>query len=258
MLGAILGDLIGSYYEAHEEEQWEQGQELLWGEYSDDTVLTVATMEALLLSGFYEKVYRTYYRNDPDRGYGERFKKWALSDEMPAYGSFGNGAAMRVSPIGFQAQDENWLEQEVRKSAEVTHDHPEGVKGAMAIVCCIYWLREGKDKTWLKNAVEERFRYDLSTPLKEMHESYRFDASAQGSVPQAICCFLESDSVLCAIGNAIWLGGDMDTIADMAGALAEASYGLDNRTARKILDRLPETYSKTVQDFYRLIIGRTI
>ncbi len=258
MLGAILGDMIGSYYEDHPEEHWEPGQDLEWGEYSDDTVLTVATMDKLLSAGSYNQVYRAYYKNDPDRGYGERFARWASSDDMPAYGSYGNGAAMRVSPIGFQAQDESWLELEVRSSAEVSHNHPEGVKGAMAIACCIYWLREGKDKAWLKQAVEERFEYDLGIPLIDLRKAYHFDASAMGSVPQAILCFLESRNVMEAIGNAIWLGGDMDTIADMAGALAEASYGLDKIVGRKTLKRLPETYSKTVQDFYRSIIGRTI
>lgn len=127
MLGAILGDIMGSYYELHPKPRYTPDAEMQWGDYSDDTVLTVATMDALLRNKEYAKCYRSYYMNDQDRGFGRRFSEWAKNEERLAYGSYGNGAAMRISPIGFTAENERWLEKEVRCSVEVSHNHPDAL-----------------------------------------------------------------------------------------------------------------------------------
>ncbi|QRN86209.1 ADP-ribosylglycohydrolase family protein [Clostridia bacterium] len=258
MLGAILGDMIGSYYEIHPEVERLPSMKMKWHDYSDDTVLTVATMEALLNNEDYAKSYRNYFMNNQERDYGRRFIEWARDEKMPAYGSYGNGAAMRISPIAFMAENECWLEKEVYQSATVSHNHPAALTGAQAIAFCIFWLKEGKDKRYLKKEVERRFHYDLDFRIIEIRKSYTFDASASGSVPQAIKCFLESENLMQAIGNAVYLGGDMDTIAGMAGALGEAAYGIKRALANTILSRLPKEYQNTVKKFYNKSLARRL
>ena len=256
MLGGILGDMVGSYCERNPWDPDAIEKALAWGEYSDDTVLTIATMDKLLSGRTYQDAYRFYYRGDSNRDYGRRFSTWAESDSMDPYGSYGNGAAMRISPIAFIAETPAWLENEIQASSMVTHNHPKAIQGANAVAWVIFWLRRGKTKRWIMHSICERFDYACDVPLVEMKIGYDVDLSAEGSVPQAIRCFLESKNLRQAIANAIDLEGDMDTIACMSGAMAEAAYGIDQALANKVLNRLPEGYKKTTQAFYAQALGR--
>jgi len=225
MMGAIAGDLIGSVYEAwpikHKEFPLFSGDST----FTDDTVLTVASADALLTDGDYIRAYQKYFARHPGRGYGASFANWAVSRRTLAYGSFGNGAAMRVSPVAWAKGRLDLVLDEARRSAAVTHDHPEGLKGAMATAAAIFLARKGADKAAIRRYLSETFGYDLDRNLDLIRPDYSFDVSCQGSVPESIISFLESVDFEDAIRNAISLGGDADTMACIAGAIAEAFYG---------------------------------
>jgi ADP-ribosylglycohydrolase len=232
MLGAIAGDIIGSRFELRP--TWMRDFTLFDTEcrFTDDTVLTVATASALLEEQYYNdrrqhyvEQYHDWFAQYPDAGYGESFYSWADDRKRAPYGSWGNGAAMRVSPVAWAFDT---LEETIREaglSASVTHDNPEGMKGAQAIAAAVFLARTGKIKEEIAKYIGKETGYDLSQPLEEQRRVYRFDVSAAGSVPQAIRCFLESDDYESAVRNAVWLGGDTDTLACMAGSIAEAFYG---------------------------------
>lgn len=269
MLGAIAGDIAGSVYE------WNNIKTKDFPIYSekcfftDDTVMTCAVAEAIMNGGTHEDFIRAmkkYGRKYPGAGYGCRFSHWLFSDSTEPYNSFGNGSAMRVAPCGWAADikkvgkiEDFTVPDEVRilarTSAEVTHDHPEGIKGAMAVADAIYIARcyskslypygccrkvSRKCKEHIKEHTERVYGYDLSHTLDEIRPSYRFNETCQGTVPQAITAYLESTSFDDAIRNAVSLGGDSDTLAAITGSIAEAEYGVPCRTENKLMDFLDD------------------
>jgi ADP-ribosylglycohydrolase len=225
MLGAIAGDIIGSVYEARPIKRTNFRLFHPLCRFTDDTVLTVALADSLLHGAPYVGLLKQYYRAYPHAGYGGSFHQWAQSGDSRPYNSWGNGSAMRASPVGFACATLDDVLVQARRSAEVTHDHPEGIKGAQAVASAVFLARTGQNKDQIKNYVEGTFDYDLDTTLDEIRPRYEFHVSCQKSVPQAIRAFLESDNFEDAVRKAISLGGDSDTLACMAGGIAQAFFG---------------------------------
>jgi ADP-ribosylglycohydrolase len=225
MLGAIAGDIIGSVHE-HLGTKTKHFPLFVEGcQFTDDTVLTVAVADRLLHGGDYIDLFHDYTFAYPDAGYGGSFLRWALLRHRKPYRSWGNGSAMRVSPIGFAAGSWDEVLAQARASAEVTHDHPEGIRGAQATAAAIFLARTGASKNDIRTLIEREFGYHLAERLDDIRERYTFDVSCQGSVPQSIIAFLESTDYEDAVRNAISLGGDADTMACIAGGISEAFYG---------------------------------
>jgi ADP-ribosylglycohydrolase len=196
-----------------------------YSRFTDDTVLTVAVAERLLRGGDYVDLYHVYFHAYPQAGYGGSFIRWAVNRLRDPYNSWGNGSAMRVSPVGFACDTLEEVLAEARQSAEVTHNHAEGIRGAQATAAAIFLARSNWEKADIKEHVEREFGYNLSERLDDIRERYSFDVSCQGSVPQSIVAFLEADGFEDAVRNAISLGGDADTMAAIAGGIAEAFFG---------------------------------
>lgn len=252
MLGAIAGDIIGSPYEFNNIKSTDFP--LFRGEsrFTDDTVLTVATADSLLNNLSFSRAYREYYRRYPEAGYGGSFNKWAQSDSQEPYGSWGNGSAMRVSPIGFFYNSEKEVLEEAKKSALATHNHPEGVKGAQAVALAIYLARIGASKDHIIEQITSRFYYDISESIASVRSWYEFDVSCQGSVPQALRAFYESDSFEDAIRKAVSIGGDSDTIACITGGIAEAFYGqVPDFIEEEVYKILNKNLAAVVKEFQR-------
>lgn len=257
MLGAIAGDIIGS---PHEHAGTKTTDFPLFHDrcrFTDDTVLTVAVASAILEGRSYYDSIKTFARRYPDAGYGREFKFWLRlpDDESDPYFSFGNGSAMRVSPVGFAFDSVERVLEEAKKTAEITHNHAEGIKGAQAVALAVFLARNGAGKATIKYEISGRFGYDLDRTLDEIRPTYTFKSSCQESVPESLIAFLESESVEDAIRKAISLGGDADTMACIAGAVAQASYrhvppeitsrvrGLLTPDLLDVLDRFSERHS---------------
>jgi ADP-ribosylglycohydrolase len=225
MLGAIAGDVIGSVHEGAGTKTRNFPLFVPASCFTDDTVLTAAVAEKLLRGGDYVDLFHRYVHAYPNVGYGGTFLRWATQRNRDPYNSWGNGSAMRVSPIGFACTALDEVLAQARESAEVTHNHPEAVRGAQATAAAIFLARSGRTKPDIKAYIEQQFGYDLSKHLDDIRWRYWFDVSCQGSVPQSIIAFLESDSFEDAVRNAISLGGDADTMACIAGGIAGAFYG---------------------------------
>lgn len=225
MLGAIAGDIIGSTHEWARTKSKDFDLFAPGSTFTDDSVMTVAVAECLLDSTDYVDAFHRYFDSYPSAGYGGMFLRWAARKRREPYHSYSNGAAMRVSPIAWALPTLEGALAEAARSAAVTHDHPEGIRGAEAVTAAIFLARQGEPKTSIGRFVSARFGYDLSTPLDDIRPHYDFDGSSQGSVPQSIIAFLESTGYEDAVRNAISLGGDADTMACIAGAIAEAFYG---------------------------------
>ncbi|MBN1930685.1 MAG: ADP-ribosylglycohydrolase family protein [Desulfobacterales bacterium] len=225
MIGAIAGDIIGSVYEHSpiKTKKFTLFDPQCY--FTDDTVLTVAVADAILTGSPYVDSIRTIGRRYPGAGYGGTFYHWLLSEDSGPYNSWGNGSAMRVSPVGFAFSTEDEVLQNARMTAEITHNHPEGIKGAQATALAIFLARTGHGKELIRDRIREMFGYDLSRSVDDIRPSYSFDVSCQGTVPEAIIAFLDSNSYEDAIRNAISLGGDSDTLACITGGIAEAFYG---------------------------------
>jgi ADP-ribosylglycohydrolase len=251
MWGAIAGDMIGSVYERH---RIKTEDFPLWSPYcrfTDDTVLSVAVARSILSDGDYAAAIKVFGRRYPHAGYGGAFKAWLASPSSEPYNSWGNGSAMRVYPVGFAFEGVEKVLEEAEKSAAVTHNHPEGVKGAQAVALAVYLACKGSRKEEIRTQIGERFGYDLSQTLGKIRPNYRFDVSCQGSVPQAITAFLESESVEDAIRKAISLGGDSDTLACIAGGIAEAFYGgVPEEMRQRVKQLLTPDLLQVVEDFY--------
>lgn len=240
MLGAIAGDIIGSRFERgnHKGKDFE----LFTAEsrFTDDTILSVAIADAIMQPKDFAQTMKQYARAYPNGGYGDRFNQWAMSDASEPYNSWGNGSAMRVGPVGFAYTERARVEAVAKQTAEVTHNHPEGIKGAQATAVMILLAKEFKNKGLIRTAIESAFGYNLSRSLKDIRPDYKFDVSCQGSVPEAMISFLEADSFEDAVRNAVSLGGDTDTMGSIAGAISEAFYGkvpdVIARTSLEILD----------------------
>lgn len=224
MLGAIIGDIIGSAYEFNNTKTMDFPLFTPRSRFTDDTVLTVAVADAILTTQDYALSIWEYGRHYPNAGYGGMFSQWLQSFERKPYNSFGNGSAMRVSPVGFAFDSVEDVLSEAEKTASATHDHSEGIKGAQAVALAILMARQGAEKTDIKQEIQSRFGYDLKRKLDDIRPGYTFDVSCQGSVPEAIIAFLESNDYEDAIRKAISLGGDSDTIACISGGIAQAYY----------------------------------
>lgn len=225
MIGAIAGDIIGSVYEAAPIKTTDFPLFGPGSRFTDDSVMSVAVAAAILDNRFYEEALRHYGRRYPDAGYGGNFHHWLMAPDPHPYHSFGNGSAMRVSPVGFAFDSREAVLAEAERSSRCTHDHPEGIKGAQAVALAIFLARQGADKAGIRDALERVFGYDLRRSLTAIRPGYSFDVSCQGSVPEAVICFLESTDWESAVRNAVSLGGDSDTQACIAGGIAEAFYG---------------------------------
>ncbi len=256
ILGAIAGDIIGSVYEWNNIKRKEFDLFDRESTFTDDSVLTVATMDTLIQEkkSNFASFYLQYARQYPGRGYGGYFAKWIKSGTvqnppMP-YNSFGNGSAMRVSPVGFAGLSLPEVLEQARQSAMVTHNHPEGIKGAQAIAAAVFWARQGYCKEKIRGFIVEHFDYDLSRSLAEIRLDYTFDVTCQGSVPQAIIAFLESNDFEDCIRNAISIGGDSDTIACMSGGIAQAYYKqIPDWIYKKCIALLPDEMLSTIERF---------
>jgi ADP-ribosylglycohydrolase len=224
MIGAIIGDVIGSVYEWQNVKSTDFALFTPASTFTDDTVLTVAVADCLLNGKDYVTTFKNYGRRYPGAGYGPSFRKWLFSDASGPYNSFGNGSAMRVSPVGFFFNTLEEVLEEAERSAVVTHNHPEGIKGAKAAAAAIFLARKGEGKKEIQQYIMEYFDYNLEQSLDEIRPHYSFDVTCQGSVPQAVRAFLESTDYEDAIRKAISLGGDSDTIACITGGIAQAFY----------------------------------
>lgn len=225
MIGAIAGDIIGSVYE------WDPIKTKDFPLFSsgcfftDDTVLTVALADSILTGTPYRDNLKVYYQHYPNRGYGGSFHRWAQSGSSAPYSSWGNGAAMRISPAGFAYDDLDTVLVKTEEFTAVTHNHPEGLKGGQATAAAVFLAHTGSSKDQIKEYIESRFDHDLSRHIDEIRPAYTFTESSQGTVPQAVRAFLDSTDFEDAIRNAISLGGDADTLACITGGIAQAYYG---------------------------------
>ena len=250
MLGAIAGDIIGSVYEAYPVKTRTFDLFSRASRFTDDTVLTVAIADAILNKEDYGKTLQGYGRKYPDAGYGFLFYNWLFSENREPYNSWGNGSAMRVSPVGFAFDSIDDVLAEAEKTAEVTHNHPHGIAGARAIVLSVFLARNGHSKAEIKTQVSNRFGYDLDRSIAEIRPSYGFDVTCRGSVPEAIIAFLESGNFEDAIRLAVSLGGDSDTLACMAGAVAQAYYhDIPEGIVSNVYARLPAEFVAVIEAF---------
>jgi len=250
MLGAIAGDIIGSVYEGRPMKTKNFPLFSDWSTFTDDTVLTVAVADAILTDLEYGVAIKSYGRRYPHAGYGGSFYKWLLMEDSRPYNSWGNGSAMRVSPVGFAFGSIDSVLKEAEKSAEVTHNHPEGIKGAQAVALAVALAKTGRSREVIRQEITTRFEYNLDRRMEEIRPGYRFDISCQGSVPESIIAFLESVDVEDAIRNAISLGGDSDTMACIAGGIAQAYYGkIPEELEIEVRRRLPEDLLAVVDAF---------
>lgn len=241
MLGAIVGDIIGSSYEFEGLKSTTFPLFTSSSRFTDDTVLTVAVADCLLHGRDYAQTFKEYGQRYPHAGYGGMFGNWLESADSKPYNSYGNGSAMRVSPVAYAFDTIDDVLREAERSASPTHNHPEGIKGAQAIASAIFLARTGNEKKEIRAFIEKRFKYDLGRTLDEIRPHYRFDETCQGSVPEAIIALLESTDYEDAIRKAVSLGGDADTLACMVGGIAEAFFKKIPQEivfrARQILDK---------------------
>jgi ADP-ribosylglycohydrolase len=240
MIGAIAGDIIGSVYEFGRTKSKEFP---LFGpdsHFTDDTVLTIAVANAILTDCDYRRAVLEFGRRYPNSGYGGHFREWLGSSDPKPYNSWGNGSAMRVSPVGFAFNSVDDVLREAARTAEFTHNHPEGIKGAQATALAVFLARTGRDKDLIRTEITSRFAYDLARTVDDIRPSYGFDESCQRTVPEAIVAFLDSTSYEDAVRNAVSLGGDSDTLACITGGIAEAFYGPVSPSIRqKVQEILP-------------------
>jgi ADP-ribosylglycohydrolase len=239
MIGAIAGDIIGSVYEHSQIKTKDFPLFNAQCNFTDDTVLTVAVADAILSGASYVDSVRRIGRRYPDAGYGGSFIRWLYSDDSRPYNSWGNGSAMRVSPVGFAFSTEDEVLRQARMTAEITHNHPEGIKGAEATALAVFLARMGHGKGAIRARLTTLFGYDLDRSVDDIRPSYSFDISCQGTVPEAIVAFLDSESYEDAVRNAISLGGDSDTLACITGGIAEAFYkGVPSQIRAKVKEML--------------------
>ena len=254
MLGAIIGDIVGSIYEFDniKTKDFPFFDDRM--EYTDDSILTIATADWLLYggnSGDYYLRYATEYPY-PMGGYGTMFTQWvhkANRGIKQPYNSCGNGSAMRIAPVGWAFDTENDIFVVAQKSAECTHNHPEGIKGAQATALAIYMSRCGASKNDIRKEIENEFHYNLDFTCDSIRPTYTWGGTCQDSVPQAIVAFLDGVDFEDSIRNAISIGGDSDTIGCITGSIAEAFYGIPQSIYSQGLKYLPENFRKLVQVF---------
>lgn len=251
MIGAIAGDIIGSVYEFDNIKTTDFPLFTNESDYTDDTIMTIAVADWLLNGGDLAKVMQRYGREYPypTGGYGGRFSGWLREKDPLPYNSWGNGSAMRVCAVGWMFDSLEKTLEVAKETAIVTHNHPEGIKGAQATAAAIYLARTGKSKQDIKQYIETTFSYDLGRTCDEIRPFYRFNESCQGTVPEAIIAFLDSSDFENAIRLAVSLGGDSDTLACITGGIAEAFYGIPEDIEKQVSDKLPGTFQKVIKEF---------
>lgn len=256
MLGAIIGDIVGSIYEWDniKTKEFELFDPRCF--FTDDTVMTLAVAEGFMNRGDGDVAFsiiqamKKYGQLYPNAGYGGKFIKWVLTEDIEPYNSWGNGSAMRVSLVAWAFDSLSEVEHYAEISAAITHNHPEGIKGAQATAAAIFLARVGKSKDEIREYIISKYGYNLSRTLEEIRPSYRFNESCQGTVPEAIIAFLESLDFEDAIRNAISLGGDSDTLAAITGSIAEAAYGIPEGIKAKAKSFLDDNLTDVLERFY--------
>ncbi|EMI46607.1 ADP-ribosylglycohydrolase family protein [Rhodopirellula sp. SWK7] len=252
MIGAIVGDVIGSYYEHFPTKYADFELYSKHSFFTDDTVLTVAVADWLLHGSDLHNYFHDYVDRYPGAGYGGTFLNWARCRDTEPYGSWGNGSAMRVSPVAYARDTLPEVLSLAEETAAVSHNHPDGILGAAAVAGCVFVARTGGSKDDIRRFVDAEIGYDLSRNLDSIRPFYTFDVSCAGSVPEAITAFLELTSVEHAIRLAVSLGGDSDTMACIAGAIAEPFYGgVSEDLWTPARDRLDPHLIETVDAFRR-------
>ena len=267
--GAVFGDIIGSYYEVYSTKDYDFPfqQE---STFTDDTVMTAAVCEAILFdpkpitrreldrrAREYVAQYKLFFSRNPNVGYGQMFIDWAIADDLYKQGSYGNGGAMRAVPIGCAYDSLEQTLLQAHASCLYTHDNREAITGAQAVAAAVWLSRNGRSKDEIKKVIEDNFHYDLSAPISEIRKDYSFEVRAGNSVPQAIAALLQSEDYESAVRNAVSLGGDADTMACIAGGIAEAFYGdIPQKIADFCMPRLSGTIKETISRFCGLINDR--
>src|SRR5262245_50367452 len=251
MIGAIAGDVIGSVHEFMSTKSEDFSLFVPGSRFTDDTVLAVAVADCLLNGRPYVDTFHEYFLAYPNAGYGFRFFHWASAGRRDAYNSYGNGSAMRVPAVAYAFETLDEVLAEAARSAEVTHDHPEGIKGAQATAAAVFMARQGETKRRMRDLLGEMFGYDLNASVDQLRPTYEFDVTCQGTVPAALVAFFDSHDYEDAVRKAISLGGDADTLACIAGAVAEAYYGgVPPHIARPAREALDDRLRKVVGQFY--------
>ncbi|MEM1358118.1 MAG: ADP-ribosylglycohydrolase family protein [Bacteroidota bacterium] len=254
MKGAIIGDIVGSRLERSGPKTTDFDLFTVECHYTDDTVLTVAIAEAILKQKDFGVMIKDYALRYPNAGYGGTFRKWMRNELADEYRSWGNGSAMRVSPVGWLYNDLEMVLAKAKETALPTHGHPEGIKGAQAIAAAIFLARQGGGKEDIRKYVTDTFSYNLRRTVDEIRPDYTFDVSCQGSVPEAIIAFLDSRDLIDAIRLAVSLGGDTDTQAAMAGSIAEAFYGGVAPELEEVMNAyLPKEFIDVIATFERVL-----
>ncbi|MCR5784878.1 MAG: ADP-ribosylglycohydrolase family protein [Eubacterium sp.] len=261
MIGAILGDMVGSPYEFDRGEKIKDFGPLFTDKtnFTDDSVMTIAVAEGLLKAGLNADTetikkevilaMKTWGRKYPDAGYGGRFIKWLSLEDAAPYGSWGNGSAMRVSSVGWLYENMTRTREVARATAEVTHNHPEGIKGAEATAAAIFLARGGSTKEEIKSYIINEFGYDLSRSLDDIRPNYHHVESCRETVPEAITAFLEGNDFEDVVRCAVSLGGDCDTLTCIASGIAEAFYGVPEEYKRETLARMDDVMVKVYERF---------
>ena len=254
MFGAILGDIIGSRFEFDRGGKTKDFELLTAGDtWTDDTVMTVAVADALLSGRDLSASLRDWAARYPFAGYGSRFCNWLEDESMGPYNSYGNGSAMRVSAAGWLYDSLERTREVARATAAVTHNHPEGVKGAECTAAVIFMGRTGVPKDEIKQNVINEFGYDLSESLDELRARHEHVETCQDSMPKALTSFFEGRDFEDVVRNAVSLGGDTDTLGAIAGSMAEGMYGVPAELQAECLKRLPEDMRAVVEEFYSKI-----
>ena len=257
MIGSIIGDIVGSVYEFTPNNIKTKQFEFFNpnGSYTDDSILTFATADWLLHGGEVAHYYSKYGEKYPwpMGGYGGGFKLWLVrsirhQDYRP-YNSCGNGSAMRVGPVGWAFDTIEEILSKAKESAECTHNHPEGIKGAQATALAIMMARHGCDKNEIRSEIEKRFEYDLQFTCEQIRPTYTWGGTCQDSVPQAIVAFLDGEDYEDSIRNAISIGGDSDTIGCITGSIAEAYFGVPADLRNSAMNYLPEELQSIISEF---------
>ncbi len=252
MIGAVAGDIVGSVYE-HQPIKTKDFPLFDRGcRFTDDTVLTLAVAQAVLTRQPYARALRTMGTKYPHAGYGGSFIRWLTAQDPQPYNSWGNGAAMRVGPVGWAFADQERVLLEARRTAEPTHNHPEGIKGAQATALAIFLARTGHAKEEIRSLISRHFGYRLDLTVDRIRPSYAFDISCQGTVPAAMIAFFDAHSFEDAVRNAVSLGGDSDTLACITGSIAEAFYhGVPDQIAARAREKLTPELLEILDRFER-------
>ncbi len=259
MLGAIIGDVVGSRFEWNNHKSKDFVFLNSQCKPTDDSIMTLAVAKALLsFDGDYDKLSRLAEKSMtemamayPNAGYGGRFWDWLNSESKKPYNSFGNGSAMRISPVAYYAHSEDELKKLCYAVTAISHNHPDGLLGAEAVAMAIYLAKNGKNAEEIKNIINDTY-YALGFTLDDIREGYAFDVSCKGSVPVALEAFFESENFEDAVRNAVSVGGDSDTIAAITGAVAEAHFGIPEKIQNQILRFLDEKQIAILKEFDKL------